>query len=54
MSINQKSSHFYQLDNQILKQVEETPYIDVTLSEDLKFSPHIRNITKKQNRHWDS
>ena len=49
MSINQKSSHFYQLDNQILKQVEVNPYLGVILLEDLKFSPHIRNITKKAN-----
>ena len=49
MSINQKSSNFYQLDSQILKQVEEIPYLGVTLPEDLKFSPHIRNITKNAN-----
>ena len=49
MSINQKSSHFYQLDNQILKQVEVNPYLGVILLENLKFSPHIRNITKKAN-----
>ena len=49
MSINQKSSNFYQLDSQILKQVDEIPYLGVTLPEDLKFSPYIRNITKNAN-----
>ena len=49
MSINSKSSHFYELDKHILQQVPENPYLCVTISEDLKWSPHINKITKKAN-----
>ena len=47
MSINSKSSHFYSLDNHILKHVQESTYLGLTLSEDLKWGPHIQKITKK-------
>ena len=46
-SINQKSSKFYQLNNHILQQVSENPYLGVTISEDLKWTSHISKITKK-------
>ena len=49
MSINSKSSHFYQRDYHILKQVPENPYLGNTLSEDLKWGSHINKITKKAN-----
>ena len=49
MSVNQQSSHFYQLDNHILQQVEENPYLGVTLSSDMKWGTHISKITKKAN-----
>jgi len=49
MSINCKSQFFYQLDRQILQQVEEVTYLGVTLSDNLKFGPHITKITKKAN-----
>ena len=49
MSINSKSSHFYQLDDHIQKQVPENPYLGITLSEDLKWGSHINKITKKAN-----
>ena len=49
MSINNKSTHFYQLDGHILQQVPENPYLGVTISEDLKWSSHISKITKKAN-----
>ena len=49
MSINTKSTHFYQLDGHILQQVPENPYLGVTISEDLKWSSHISKITKKAN-----
>ena len=49
MSINNKSTHFYQLDGHILQQVPENPYLGVTISEDLKWSLHISKITKKAN-----
>ena len=49
LSINQKSFNYYQLNNHILQQVPENPYLGVTISEDLKWSTHISNITKKAN-----
>ena len=49
MSINSESSHFYELEKHILQQVPENPYLGITISEDLKWSPHINKITKKAN-----
>ena len=49
MSINSKSSQFYEMDSHILQQVPENPYLGVTLSEDLKWSSHISKISKKAN-----
>ena len=49
LSINSKSTYFYQLDNHILKQEPENPYLGVTLSEDLKWGPHVSKITKIAN-----
>ena len=42
MSINNTSTHFYSLNNHILKQVKENPYIGLTLTENLKGSSHIQ------------
>ena len=47
MSINNKSTNFYELDNHILQQVEENPYLGVTFTEDLTFRNHITKITNK-------
>ena len=49
MSIRNTSSHFYKLDNTILQQVTSNRYLGITLSEDLQWSTHIQNITKKAN-----
>ena len=49
MSIRNTSSHLYQLDNTILQQVSTSPYLGITLSEDLQWSTHIQNIDKKSN-----
>ena len=49
MSINDRSTHFYSLNNHILKQVEENPYLGLTLTENLKWSSHITKVTKKAN-----
>ena len=49
LSIRQKSSHFYQLDGEILQQVDSNPYLGLTISEDLQWKTHITNITKKVN-----
>lgn len=49
MSVNNRTTHFYSLCGHILKQVQENPYLGLTLSENLKWSPHITKITKKAN-----
>jgi len=47
MSIKQRSSRFYDLSGHILQQVKTNPYLGVTISEDLKWEPHISKITGK-------
>ena len=42
LSICQKSFHFYQLDGEILQQVNSNPYLRHTLSEDLQWKTHIQ------------
>ena len=42
-----KSSFFYTIDNQILKQVQDNPYLDITISDNLNWKTHINNIFKK-------
>ena len=37
----------YQLDSTILKEVENNPYLGLTLSNDLKWSTHINKISNK-------
>ena len=49
MSINNRSTHFYSLNNHILKQVEENPYLGLTLTKNVKWSSDITKITKKAN-----
>ena len=49
MSINNKSSHFYELDKHILQQVPENPYLGITISEDFKWTSHINKISWKAN-----
>ena len=49
LSIRQKSSHFYQIDGEILQQVDSNPYLGLTISEDLQWKTHITNMTKKAN-----
>jgi len=49
LSIKNSSQNFYSLDNQVLKQVQENPYLGVTLSDDLKWGPQVRKTTKKAN-----
>jgi hypothetical protein len=44
MSMRQKSSYFYQLDQHILEQVKTNPYIGLNISDDLKWSSHISII----------
>ena len=47
LSVRPKSSHFYSLDGHFLQQVQQSPYLGVQLSEDLKWTPHITKITGK-------
>ena len=47
LSINNKSNFRYSLNNTILKEVPNNPYLGILLSRDLKWSDHIANITKK-------
>ena len=49
ISIRNKSTFFYQLDNTILQYVEHTTYLGVNISNDLTWGFHIKNITKKGN-----
>ena len=47
LSIRQKSSFFYQLNDTILKQVDTNPYLGIMLSSDMKWTTHINNICRK-------
>lgn len=49
LSVQSKSSHFYNINNQILQQVPQNPYLGLTFSEDLKWNVHINNVIKKSN-----
>ena len=47
LSIKSTSSHYYELDNHILQSVQESPYLGIMLSDDLKWNKHINNICSK-------
>ena len=47
MSIKGKSNSLYNLNNTVLKQVSENPYLGVLLSEDLGWSKHIAKTASK-------
>ena len=49
MSINQKSSKFYELNNHILQEVQDNPYLGLQISNDLKWGIHINNVCNKAN-----
>ena len=49
LSQNSKSSYFYRIDNQILKNVESTPYLGVEISNDLQWKAHISKTVAKAN-----
>ena len=44
------SKNKYSLKNQILQTVKTTTYLGVEISDDLSWSPHISNVTKKEYR----
>ena len=47
LSVKKKSDFRYQLDQEILQEVPNSPYLGVLLSNDMKWKPHITNISKK-------
>ncbi|XP_071158235.1 uncharacterized protein [Mytilus edulis] len=49
LSIKNKSQKFYTLDGHILQQVKHNPYLGLQISDDLKWTTHISNVTKKAN-----
>ena len=49
LSSRTKTSHFYTINDQILKQVQDNPYLGLTISDNLKWKTHINNICKKAN-----
>ncbi|KAK3097708.1 hypothetical protein FSP39_012355 [Pinctada imbricata] len=47
LSINKKTSKFYQLNQHILQEVQDNPYLGLQISNDLKWNTHINNVCKK-------
>ena len=46
---NKSSTRLYQLNNHILQEVSDNPYIGLQISNDLKWSIHINNVCNKAN-----
>jgi hypothetical protein len=49
LSVQNKSSHFYQLGNHILQQVNSSPYLGVQVNENLTWTDHIEQLSKRAN-----
>jgi hypothetical protein len=49
LSIKNKSQRYYNLSGHILQQVHNNPYLELQISDDLKWTTHITNVTKKAN-----
>jgi hypothetical protein len=47
LSVKKSTTYFYRLNNNILKEVENNPYLGLSTSNDLKWTNHINNICKK-------
>ena len=47
LSINNKTSYYYQLNNTILQNVDNNPYLGLLISKDLKWANHIEKVSKK-------
>ena len=47
LSIKNRSSYFYKLNNHILQSVPKNPYLGLMISNDLKWTTHISNICSK-------
>ena len=49
-STKSKSRHFYTINDQILKQVQDNPYLGTTFSEDLKWKRHCLRVRYRTSR----
>ena len=49
LSIKNKRQRYYNLTGHILQQVQNNPYPGLQISDDLKWTTHITNVTKKAN-----
>ena len=49
LSINKCSTRLDELNNHILQEVSDNPYLGLQISNDLKWSIHINNVCKKAN-----
>jgi len=49
MSINNSSNYLYDLNNHVLERVQCSPYLGLTISDDLKWGTHITKISNKAN-----
>ena len=47
LSVKKSTTYFDRLNNTILKEVENNPYLGLSISNDLKWTNHINNICKK-------
>ena len=49
LSTKTKSNHFYTVDDHILQQVQNNPYLGITFSDNLRWGIYINNSSKKAN-----
>ena len=49
LSSRTETSNFYTINDQFLKQVQDNPYLGLTISDNLKWKTHMDNICKKAN-----
>jgi hypothetical protein len=49
LRIKNKSQRYYNLSGHILQQVQNNPYLGLQISDDLKWTTHITNVTMKAN-----
>ena len=49
LNIKNKSQRYYNRSNHILQQVQNNPYLGLQIFDDLKWTTHITNVTKKAN-----